>query len=208
MRRKGQRIGGRTVKLLVQWVISVVAIAITVRIVPGISVVGEEWKGLAIAAIMLGLANLLIRPVLTLITAPITVVTLGLFWFVIGGIVLAASSWLSLRCFDAGIVIDGSSPPSWGRLSSASSLGRWGIPRARLIAPHLSPVPSLARGVQWGRLCAKAKGGMAMGGVIGETLPLGLGIALIPLPLSSPFSFLARSIPKNGVAFAFGWIWA
>lgn len=94
-------------KLLIQWVISVIAIAITVRIVPGISIVGEEWKGLAIAAVMLGLANLLIRPVLALITAPITAVTLGLFWFVIGGIVLAASSWLSLRFFDAGIVIDG-----------------------------------------------------------------------------------------------------
>ena len=73
-------------KLLIQWVISVIAIAITVRIVPGISIVGEEWKGLAIAAVMLGLANLLIRPVLALITAPITAVTLGLFWFVIGGI--------------------------------------------------------------------------------------------------------------------------
>ena len=94
-------------KLLVQWVISVVAIAITVRIVPGISVQGEEWKGLAIAAVMLGLANLLIRPILTLITAPITAMTLGLFWFVVGAIVLAASSWLSLRFFDAGIVIDG-----------------------------------------------------------------------------------------------------
>jgi putative membrane protein len=95
------------VKLLIQWVISVVAIAITVRIVPGITVQGEEWKGLAIAAVMLGLANLLIRPILTLITAPITAVTLGLFWFVVGAIVLAASSWLSLRFFDAGIVIDG-----------------------------------------------------------------------------------------------------
>src|SRR5215212_7073961 len=96
----------RIVKLLIQWVISVVAIAITVRIVPGISVQGEEWKGLAIAAVMLGLANLLIRPILTLITAPITAVTLGLFWFVVGAIVLAASSWLSLRFFSAGIVID------------------------------------------------------------------------------------------------------
>ena len=33
--------------------------------------------------------------------------TFGLFWFVIGGIVLVLSSWLSLRLFDAGIVIDG-----------------------------------------------------------------------------------------------------
>ena len=94
-------------KLIIQWLISVVAIAITVRLVPGITVQGEEWKALAIAAVVLGLANLLIRPILTAITAPITVFTLGLFWFVIGAIVLAASSWLSLRLFGAGIVIDG-----------------------------------------------------------------------------------------------------
>ena len=75
-------------KLLIQWVISVVAIAITVRIVPGITVQGEEWKGLVIAAVMLGLANLLIRPVLTLITAPITAVTLAS-----SGSSSARSSW-------------------------------------------------------------------------------------------------------------------
>ena len=59
-------------KLVVQWLISVVAIALTSRIVPGITVVGEEWKSLAVAGAMLALANLLIRPILTLISAPLT----------------------------------------------------------------------------------------------------------------------------------------
>ena len=103
-------------KLVVQWLISVVAIALTTRIVPGITIVGEEWKGLAVAALMLVLANVLFRPILTLITAPLTVITFGLFWFVIGGIVLVVSSWLSLRLFDAGIVIDGILPAILGAL--------------------------------------------------------------------------------------------
>ena len=119
---------------------------------------GEEWKGLAIAAVMLGLANLLIRPILTLITAPITAVTLGLFWFVVGAIVLAASSWLSLRFFDAGIVIDGILSAILGALIIGHHhRGVGALPHARLIAPHMSPVPSLARGGQRGRLCANAQ---------------------------------------------------
>ena len=93
-------------KLIGQWLIAVVAIYLTTRIVPGIYVAGDEWRSLIIAAIMLALANLLLRPILTAITFPITVVTLGLFWFVIGGAVLVVSSWLSLRLFGGGLVID------------------------------------------------------------------------------------------------------
>ena len=189
-------------KLLIQWVISVVAIAITVRIVPGISVQGEEWKGLAIAAVMLGLANLLIRPILTLITAPITAVTLGLFWFVVGAIVLAASSWLSLRFFGAGIVIDGILSAILGALHRRHHRGVGALPHARLIAAALSDAP--------GRLWCKwrrAKDGMVMGGVIGETLPLGLGIALNPSPIVVAILILGTvNTPRNGIAFAFGWI--
>ncbi len=94
-------------KLIVQWLFGLVAIAIAARIVPGISLLGEEWKALAVAAAMLAIVNLLIRPILTVITLPITVITLGLFWFVIGGIVLVLSSWLSMQLFGAGLVIDG-----------------------------------------------------------------------------------------------------
>jgi putative membrane protein len=119
--------GESKVKLIIQWLISVVAIAITTRIVPGITIVGEEWKGLAVAAVMLVLANLLIRPLLTLISRPLTVVTFGLFWFVVGGIVLVVSSWLSLRLFDAGIVIDGILPAILGALVIAIISGVLGF---------------------------------------------------------------------------------
>ena len=94
-------------RLIVQWLIGIVAIAVTARIVPGISIRGDELPGLIISAIILGLVNLVVRPLLTLITLPITILTLGIFWFVIGGVVLALTSWLSLNIFGAGIVIDG-----------------------------------------------------------------------------------------------------
>lgn len=94
-------------RLIAQWVIGVVAIAVAGRIVPGISIVGEEWVGLVVSAVILGLVNLVVRPILTLLTLPITILTLGLFWFVIGGVVLVLTSWLSLNLFGAGIAIDG-----------------------------------------------------------------------------------------------------
>jgi fumarate reductase subunit D len=48
---------------------------------------------------------------------------------------------------------------------------------------------------------------MAMGGVIGETLPLGLGIALNPISIVVAILILGTvNTPKNGIAFAFGWI--
>ncbi len=46
-----------------------------------------------------------------------------------------------------------------------------------------------------------------MGGVIGETLPLGLGIALNPIAIVVAILILGTvNTPKNGIAFAFGWI--
>lgn len=102
--------------MIAQWVIGVVAIAIAAWVVPGISVLGEAWVGLAVSAVILGLLNLFVRPIITLLTLPITLITLGLFWFVIGGIVLALTSWLSLNIFGAGIVLDGFLPAVLGAL--------------------------------------------------------------------------------------------
>jgi hypothetical protein len=60
------------------------------------------------------------------------------------------------------------------------------------------------------RHCSKrerATGAMAMSGVIGETLPLGLGIALNPIAIVVVILILGTvETPKNGIAFAFGWI--
>ena len=94
-------------RLIVQWLVGILAIAVAVRIVPGISIRGDELRGLVISAVILGLVNLLVRPLLTLLTLPLTIITLGLFWFVIGAVVLVLTSWLSVNLFGAGIVIDG-----------------------------------------------------------------------------------------------------
>lgn len=77
-------------KLFFQWFISALAIGIAAYIVPGVSV---TLVGALIAAVVLGALNLFIRPILVVLTLPITVLTLGLFSLVINAclVLLAAA---------------------------------------------------------------------------------------------------------------------
>jgi putative membrane protein len=69
---------------LIHTVILAVAIWITAQVVTGISI--SSWTVLAVAAVMLAIVNAVVRPILVIITLPITVLTLGLFYLVINGI--------------------------------------------------------------------------------------------------------------------------
>ncbi len=71
--------------LLLIWILNAVALLIVAYILPGITV-GSFFSAL-IAALVLGLLNTLVKPVLVLLTLPITVVTLGLFLLVINALV-------------------------------------------------------------------------------------------------------------------------
>lgn len=62
------------------------------KIVPGVQING--WGNLLVAALLLGIVNAVIRPVILLLTLPLTVLTLGLFILVVNGISLAVVSWL------------------------------------------------------------------------------------------------------------------
>ncbi|MBC7204274.1 MAG: phage holin family protein [Pusillimonas sp.] len=72
-------------ELLLIWVLNAVALLIVAYILPGI-VVASFWSAL-IAALVLGLLNTLVKPLLVLLTLPITVVTLGLFLLVLNALV-------------------------------------------------------------------------------------------------------------------------
>ncbi len=68
---------------LAHWIVLAVALWVTTQLVPGVTVSG--WGTLAIGAAVLGLVNTVVRPVLTFLTFPITILTLGLFYFVVNG---------------------------------------------------------------------------------------------------------------------------
>lgn len=76
-------------KLLFHWLLSVVAIGVAAYLVPGVTV---TLTGAIVAAIVLGALNMVIRPILLVLTLPITLLTLGLFSLVINAaLVLIAS---------------------------------------------------------------------------------------------------------------------
>ena len=77
-------------RLLSHWIVAAIAIGIAAYIVPNVDV---TFMGAVIAAVVLGALNLIIRPVLLLLTLPINLLTLGLFSLVVNAaLVLAASS--------------------------------------------------------------------------------------------------------------------
>jgi putative membrane protein len=78
--------------LLIRWILNTLALFLVVTIVPGFTY--RDWLSLAIAAAVLGLLNAIVRPILFVLTLPITVVTLGLFLLVLNAIMLELTAWL------------------------------------------------------------------------------------------------------------------
>jgi putative membrane protein len=77
---------------LAHWLVTAIALAIGAHLVPGIVV--SSGGTLLVAALVLGLVNAVVRPVLTILTLPITVLTLGLFYLVVNGMAFGLAAWL------------------------------------------------------------------------------------------------------------------
>jgi putative membrane protein len=75
-------------------------------LVPGIQVDGDGWFIYAIMAIILGLINAVVRPILKLLTCPLILLTLGLFVLVINGITLWIASRIAVNWFNVGFYVN------------------------------------------------------------------------------------------------------
>ncbi|MES2553090.1 MAG: phage holin family protein [Pseudomonadota bacterium] len=71
-------------KLLIAWLLNALALLAVAYLMPSIHVAG--FTGALIAAAVIGLVNIFIKPLLILLTLPVTIVTLGLFILVINGL--------------------------------------------------------------------------------------------------------------------------
>ncbi len=100
--------------LLVRLIINAAALFVAVQLIPGMHFVGGPGK-LLLVALVFGLVNAIVRPVLTLLSCPLIVVTLGLFLLVINALMLGLTSWLSSR-LDLGFHVDGFWPALLGGL--------------------------------------------------------------------------------------------
>tara|TARA_B100001105_G_C22306190_1_gene406046 strand:- start:261 stop:617 length:357 start_codon:yes stop_codon:yes gene_type:complete len=74
----------RRMKLIVRWMLLAAALLLVAYLYPGVAV--QSFGSALIAALVLGLLNTIVRPVLVLLTLPVTLLTLGLFLFVINAI--------------------------------------------------------------------------------------------------------------------------
>src|SRR5713226_6123882 len=79
--------------LLLRWLLNTLALFIVVHVVPGFH--PSSWTTLAIAALVLGLLNAIVKPILFFLTLPLTIITLGLFLIVLNAVMLELTAWLS-----------------------------------------------------------------------------------------------------------------
>ncbi|HEV2357120.1 MAG TPA: phage holin family protein [bacterium] len=78
---------------LIRWLINAVALYLTALIVPGVQV--ASFGGAVLAALVLGIVNAVIRPVVLALTLPFNILTLGLFTFVVNAFMLYIVAWVT-----------------------------------------------------------------------------------------------------------------
>jgi len=94
-------------KLVIRWVVSGLALFAAAMVVPGIHVERNSWTLFAVMAIILGLVNAIVRPLLKLLSCPLVILTLGLFLLVINGLTLWLASYIAVNWFHVGFYVRG-----------------------------------------------------------------------------------------------------
>jgi len=97
------------VHFLIRLIVNAVALVVVAYVLPGVSVTGPI--GALIAAFVLGIVNAILRPILIILTLPIQIVTLGLFTFIINGVLFY---WVGH--WGIGLTVDGFWPAFWGAI--------------------------------------------------------------------------------------------
>ncbi len=94
-------------KLLIRWLVTSISLVVAAWIVPGIHVGSDSWTVFAGMALILGLVNAVIRPLLKLLSCPLIILTLGVFVLVINGITLLLASHIARSWFGVSFYVDG-----------------------------------------------------------------------------------------------------
>lgn len=103
-------------RLIIRWLVTAISLLAAVLVVPGITIESNAWVTVAVMAIVLGLVNALVRPVLQFLSCGCIVASLGLFIFVINAMVLWLASWIAQNWLGVGFVVDGFWPAFWGAI--------------------------------------------------------------------------------------------
>jgi putative membrane protein len=103
------------VKLLLRLFVTAASLWVATKFVSGISFTGSNYAALLGVALVFGVVNTVIRPILKLFSFPVVMISLGLFMFVINGIMLMLTSYVSTR-LGFGFHVDGFVPAILGSL--------------------------------------------------------------------------------------------
>ncbi len=95
--------------LIARWIVNSLAVVLVSRVVPGIAV--RDFYVALLVALVYGLLNAVVRPILIILTLPINLLTLGLFTFVLNALLF----WLVARLVP-GFSVAGFGPAFWGAL--------------------------------------------------------------------------------------------
>ena len=93
--------------LLIRWILNALALWLTVQLPVGLSFSSSGLAPVLIAALVLGLVNAVVRPIMIVLTLPLTILTLGLFLLVVNALslgIVAALTPLQVAGFGAAII--------------------------------------------------------------------------------------------------------
>jgi putative membrane protein len=121
--------------LLLHWVLNAAALWVAAALIPGLEFTGGPGRLLLVAAVF-GVVNSTIRPLLTVLTCPLIVVTLGLFTLVINALMLLLTGWLS-ESWNLGFSVSG----FWSAFFGGLVVGLVSVVLSLALSPKESRVP-------------------------------------------------------------------
>lgn len=101
--------------IIIRWIIATIAVLVTAWIIPGITITGDGIIVALAVAVILGLVNAIIRPILILLSCGCIVLTLGVFMLVVNAASLWLASWFS-QLLGIGFYVDGFFPALFGSI--------------------------------------------------------------------------------------------
>ncbi len=109
-------------KLLLRLLITAAALWVATKFVTGISFTGNSYVPLLGVALLFGVVNTIVKPILSFFSLPVVLLSLGLFLFVINALMLMLTSYLSTR-LGFGFHVDGFIPALIGSLVVSMTAG-------------------------------------------------------------------------------------
>ena len=122
--------------VLLHWILNAAALWVAAALIPGLDFNGGFGRLLLVAAVF-GVVNSTLRPLLTILTCPLIVLTLGLFTLVINALMLLVTGWLS-ESWNLGFAVSG----FWAAFFGGLVVGLVSMVLSLALVPKESPVVS------------------------------------------------------------------